>query len=140
MSIRHAFSRSQEHLLVYLRSQTWAKRIAWFSLVLVILMVALPLWKLLPIVSDNPFIPLHYNIYLGIDRFGPWYQIFILPVIGGVILLLNLSLAASFSEGETRMFRLGRSEPILSRLLLWVTPIIEIILLFGMVFTILLNL
>lgn len=132
--------RFQEHLLVYLRSQTWAKRIALFSLALVVLMIALPLWKLLPIVSDRPFIPLHYNIYLGIDRFGPWYQIFILPVIGGVILLLNLSLAASFAEGETRVFRLGRSEPVLSGLFVWLTPVLELILLASVVFTLLLNL
>lgn len=111
-----------------------------FSLALVVLMIALPLWKLLPIVSDRPFIPLHYNIYLGIDRFGPWYQIFILPVIGGVILLLNLSLAAAFAEGETRMFQLGRSEPVLSGLLLWLTPVLELILLASVVFTLLLNL
>ena len=102
-------------------------------------MVALPLLKLLPIVRGNPFIPLHYNIYLGIDRFGLWYEVFILPVIGIVILVLNLSLAASFSEGEHRVFRLGKSEPVLSRLLLWLTPVIELVLFFGVVFTLLLN-
>ena len=91
-------------------------------------------------VQENPFIPLHYNIYLGIDRFGPWYNVFIFPVLGFVFLVLNLSLASQLSEFENRAFRLKKSEVILSRLIIWLTPILEIILFAGVVFTLLLNL
>lgn len=32
---------------------------------------------------------LHYNIYFGVDLIGPWYQFYLLPVIGLVILIVN---------------------------------------------------
>lgn len=33
---------------------------------------------------------LHYNIYFGIDKIGNWGEIYYLPMIGIVILLINL--------------------------------------------------
>ena len=45
-------------------------------------------------VKDFPeLIPLHYNIYFGIDSFGTWYQIFLMPLLGLVIIVLNFFLA-----------------------------------------------
>lgn len=38
-------------------------------------------------------IPLHYNIYFGIDFFGPPTNIFIIPLAGSIILLINFILA-----------------------------------------------
>lgn len=38
-------------------------------------------------------IPLHYNIYFGIDLLGPWWYFFILPSAGFVTLVLNCVLA-----------------------------------------------
>ncbi|MDD2807075.1 MAG: hypothetical protein PHW95_00955 [Patescibacteria group bacterium] len=37
--------------------------------------------------SDS--IPLHYNIYFGIDLIGPWYQFFFMPSIGLGIIVSN---------------------------------------------------
>lgn len=35
------------------------------------------------------FIPLHYTVYFGFDRFGPKYDIFLFPTLGTFILGLN---------------------------------------------------
>ncbi|MBI1961621.1 MAG: hypothetical protein HYS45_02875 [Parcubacteria group bacterium] len=40
-------------------------------------------------VSED-FIPLHYTIYFGLDRFGPKYDLFLFPTLGSVILGVNL--------------------------------------------------
>lgn len=45
--------------------------------------------------AEQAFIPLHYNIYLGVDSFGPWQQIFIMPGFGLFVLLINTILALS---------------------------------------------
>lgn len=34
-------------------------------------------------------IPLHYNIYFGIDLIGPWYQFFFVPAVGLAIIVVN---------------------------------------------------
>ena len=36
-------------------------------------------------------IPLHYNIYFGIDLYGPWYQILLIPEVGLAVILINFS-------------------------------------------------
>lgn len=41
-------------------------------------------WRLSP-----DFIPLHYTVYFGFDRFGPKSDIFLFPTLGTVILALN---------------------------------------------------
>lgn len=42
---------------------------------------------------EQSFVPLHYNIFLGIDFFGEWRKIFIFPGIALFIFLLNTILA-----------------------------------------------
>lgn len=54
------------------------------------------IFKFRPIALANPenaILPLHYNIYWGIDLFGAWYQAFIMPIIGLAIWLMNFVLA-----------------------------------------------
>ncbi|MEK7189207.1 MAG: hypothetical protein AAB671_01760 [Patescibacteria group bacterium] len=43
-------------------------------------------------VSED-FVPLHYTIYFGLDRFGPKYDLFLFPTLGAVILAVNLMVA-----------------------------------------------
>lgn len=38
-------------------------------------------------------IPLHYNIYFGIDLLGPWWYFFILPFAGFATLVINCILS-----------------------------------------------
>src|SRR5512135_1766115 len=70
------------------------------SAVFVIVMVALPLWRLYPTGAEGQFIALHYNVYLGIDRFGPWYFIFSIPLLGASLFLLNLVFEIFFFRRE----------------------------------------
>ncbi len=100
------------------------------SLVLVGLMVALPLARLLPTIGGDPFIPLHYNIYFGVDRFGPWYDVFALPIIGAGLLLLNLVFEGMYVAREH----------VLAKFFATATLVAEAILLVSMVFIVLLNL
>lgn len=38
-------------------------------------------------------VALRYTIYFGIDLIGPWWQVFMFPLIGIVIIILNFVLA-----------------------------------------------
>lgn len=63
------------------------------SLVLNILIWLLIFFRLHPIVrllpADQAFIPLHYNTYMGVDKYGAWTNIFILPSLGALIFFAN---------------------------------------------------
>lgn len=98
--------------------------------VLLILTAALPAWKILPISGDNPYIPLHYNVYMGIDESGPWQRVFVLPAIGLALLLVNTVLQAV----------LHKREKVLSTFFAVTTVASEAILLVSMVLIVLLNL
>ncbi len=72
---------------------------------------------------SNDLIPLHYNIYFGIDLIGNWYQIFLIPGIGTILLLANV-VAAHF---------LGKPSNVIRRSYFYITTILEIILLASLV-------
>lgn len=52
--------------------------------------------RLLPSIKGQPTVPLHYNVHVGIDKLGAWWQIFIPAAVGVIFLLLNLGLAQIF--------------------------------------------
>lgn len=90
----------------------------------------LPILRIAPIGQEQMYIPLHYNVYMGIDRFGPWYHIFFLPMLGSVLLIVNVLFEAAFFQKEkmlSRFFALG-------------TVFAEAALFFSMIFIVLLNL
>lgn len=37
--------------------------------------------------------PLHYNVYFGIDLMGDWHQLSIIPLFGLLVILINQSIA-----------------------------------------------
>ena len=92
------------------------------SVFLLSLTVALPVWRVLPLAAEQPFIPLHYNVYLGVDRFGPVRDLFFIPAIGLGLLLINLSVQTIFSKREK----------LLARFFSIVTPILQFVLLIAM--------
>lgn len=115
------------------RSMYRTKRFVWcaiLSLVFLGLATALPLWKIVPLASSRPYIPLHYNIYLGVDRLGSWNQIFFLPILGMGLFIFNLIL-------QTLAFQ---KEKLLATMLAIATVLIEALLFFAMVLIVLLNL
>lgn len=69
-------------------------RIALFvSIFLCVLAFALPAWKLIPNSAPGSYLPLHYNVYLGIDQFGPWWTVFSWPLFALGVLFVNADLA-----------------------------------------------
>lgn len=105
----------------------WCFALAFFFLALD---VALPVWRILPLAESRPYIPLHYNIYLGVDRLGPWYQIFVIPALGFGLFLFHLIL-------QTIAFR---KEKLLATMVAIATVILEFLLLVAMALIVLLNL
>lgn len=54
--------------------------------------IVLWLWLFWQTRDFSGHVALSYNIYFGIDAFGPWPQLFFLPGLGLAIWLLNLAL------------------------------------------------
>ena len=49
---------------------------------------------------DFPII-LHYNVYFGVDVIGDWWQVYLMPLVGLLILLVNAILGYLFyQQGE----------------------------------------
>ena len=99
------------------------------SILFLLITFILPVWRLLPLAEQTPFIALHYNIYLGVDRFGGVYQIFFLPLLGLFFLLLNLSIQAGAYKNQK----------MLSFFFAAATPLLEFILCGAMVLIVLTN-
>lgn len=50
-------------------------------------------WKFPPPNNPEKLLPLHYNIYFGIDFVGEWRTIFIIPAVGFFFTVINFILA-----------------------------------------------
>lgn len=46
---------------------------------------------------------LHYNVYFGVDSMGSWKQVFIMPVIGFILFIINVALATYFYRNKERI-------------------------------------
>ncbi|MEK7159242.1 MAG: hypothetical protein AAB766_01945 [Patescibacteria group bacterium] len=102
------------------------------GLVLNLLIWLVIYFKFYPLVYDLPeeqsFIPLHYNIYLGVDLFGKWQNIFYLPGIGLVIFLVNtISALLLYSKKEILSYFLSVSSALLQVFLLLATIFVILI-------------
>lgn len=89
----------------------------------------LPIWRIVPLAKEQPFIPLHYNVYFGVDRFGPWYHAFVIPALGLFFILISVVMQTYFFQKErmlTRFFAIS-------------TILLELTFLIAMVLLILLN-
>lgn len=60
------------------------------------------LWKITA--PRQEFIPIHYSISIGIDRVGPWTELFLMPAVGTGVLILN-TLFAWLATKESRLAR-----------------------------------
>ncbi len=75
------------------------------SCVLWLVMFGLLWWRIVPLADENPFLPLHYNVYFGVDRFGPWYQVFALPALGLLFLFVSIIMQTVFFRKEKMLAR-----------------------------------
>lgn len=104
----------------------WTTIISFFFLVGT---MVLPVWRILPLAAESPFIALHYNIYLGVDRFGPISYLFFLPALGLLFLVLNLTIEAwAYRTQKTLSFFFAAA-----------TPFLQLVLLAAMVLIVLIN-
>lgn len=78
---------------------------------------------------DFPII-LHYNVYFGVDMLGEWQQVYLLPVIGLFLFIVNFSLSVYFYRGKER---------IASYLLLMAGMMIQLSLIIASVSVIIIN-
>ncbi len=103
------------------------------GLIINLLIWLLIYFKFYPAVYNLPeeqsFIPLHYNIYLGIDLFGKWQKIFYLPGLGLVIFLINTILSLIIYN----------KKEILSYFLTIISTLCQIFLFIATLLTILIN-
>lgn len=66
------------------------------------ILLNITIWILLYLIikpSQYP-IPLHFNIYFGIDVIDNWYNIFVIPLLGFLFCLINFFLAGLIFENE----------------------------------------
>jgi hypothetical protein len=86
--------RIKNELLNIIKNKFWKDKFSMFIL-LTNIFFNISIWlflifKLKP--SEYP-VPLHFNIYFGIDVIDKWTQAFMVPSIGLVVILINLVLS-----------------------------------------------
>lgn len=86
-------------------------------------------WVVWPLRGEDRIFPVHYTIYFGVDRVGPWWQVFLPAYVATAILLFNLGLVAVFAERQ----------PLVARLVAALTVLILAVLLAAAVLVALLN-
>jgi hypothetical protein len=105
------------------------------AFVINILIIFLIYFKIRPIITTVTegqtftYIPLHYNIYTGIDSYGRWERLFYLPLFGEFVFAVNFFVA----------FLMYNKKEILSYLLSVTAMAVQIILLVAIIFVILIN-
>ena len=99
------------------------------SLIILLATFALLFLRLAPLFEPGQSIPLHYNIYFGIDIFGQWERLFLLPSIG---------LAFFFVNGVAQLFFVRRI-PLLALFFTCGTILVELVFLISLLFVVLMN-
>lgn len=103
---------------------------ALFSILFLTFILVLLLWRLRPIVEGRDLIPLHYNVYVGVDRVGAWTRLLWIPGFGALVFFFNF-LGASWWYGREKM---------LAAFFVLATPLVEFILLVATLLILLVNL
>lgn len=92
--------------------------------------VSLPAIRIVPIIYGKPAVPLHYNVHVGVDTIGPWWQIFVVPLLGLIMILVNLWLARF----------MWTRDPVLAYVTGFATVVLQVLLFTAMVFIVYLSL
>ncbi len=101
---------------------------AFISFVFIAITFALPVWRILPMASETPFIALHYNIYLGVDRFGPVHSLFVLPAMSLGFFLLNVFIQAhAYRRQKTLTYFFAAATPVITFILMVAMTLIVLI-------------
>lgn len=81
----------------------------WLALCLLLLAASYGVigWVVWPLRMEERIFPVHYTIYFGVDRVGPWWQVFLPAYLATAIFLINLVLVAAFAQKERLVARVG---------------------------------
>ncbi len=60
----------------------------------------LALWFVIPRLATSPFFALHYTVYFGVDRIGPPWGLLRMPLLGLVLLVVNVIVALLLHRNE----------------------------------------
>ena len=122
------FQATSRRLKAYVTYARWDLGLSFVALLLWCAALILPAWRLLPQISAEN-IPLHYNVYLGVDRYGPWYYVFLPGFVGAGSWLVNLVLQILYIHRDRTLVRT----------LSIITVLIEVVLVVAVFFSTLLN-
>lgn len=111
-----------------LRQNKFSRSTLVVSVFLFLCTLVLPIWRIVPIASEQQYVPLHYNVYFGVDRFGPWYAIFVLPILGLVFLIVNVVLQTHFALREKLLVRFFSASTVILELNLFVAMVLIVLL------------
>jgi hypothetical protein len=100
------------------------------SVLLWVALTVLPAVRVLPLIYGKKAVPLHYNIHVGVDSVGPWWQIFFVSALGLVMMLVNLALARY----------MWTRDPVLAYVTGFATVVLEALLFTAMIFIVYLSL
>ena len=89
----------------------------------------IPFWLLRDVVPAGELLPLHYNVYLGVDYAGPWYVSLFFPGFATIVLILNTVIAA----------RLRKESKLLANTLVVSAMFVSILTLLALFFVLVLN-
>jgi len=78
----------------------------------------------------SQYIVLHYTLSFGVDRLGPWYEAFYIPILGLLLILIHVTLAEFLS----------RRSSLLTSFFLVLMPFFQFFLFFASLFLIIVNL
>ncbi len=65
-----------------------------------ILNIILWLFIYLKISPQDDLVFLHYNIYFGVDLIGDWYRMYLMPLLGVLIIFINIVLSVLLKKRD----------------------------------------
>jgi hypothetical protein len=84
--------------------------------------------RITAVTGSESNIPLHYNIYFGIDKYGPWYHSFILPLSGLIIWLMNVLIAFLIYSKKSLIAYFFTAASLLAQLILFIAAILIVLI------------
>jgi hypothetical protein len=101
MSLCDLLALWRENISSLLRAKREAQGIFLCGVVLPLISAAWLFWRLQPSGEGEIFIPLHYNVFTGIDRYGPWWLGFTIPMVGLAITCVHVLVTRTFLQEKT---------------------------------------
>lgn len=102
--------------------------VAVVSLLLITLQVGLISWRIVPLISGQTAVPLHYNIHFGVDTIGAWWRIYTVPAVALVMLALNLGIGQYFFNRDRALAYMAMGATLLLEVILFVASLFIILL------------